>query len=80
MVTGADFGWLYLNDSRVLEFLRWMHRDLVVLFIGYSHRDTLMEYLGRGLPEGSNRFALCPDPDDRRWRELQIESYRVPES
>jgi len=72
VVTGADFGKLYLNETRVTEFLRWMHRDLVVLFIGYSHLDTLMGYLGRGLPEGSNRFALCSDPDDQRWDELNI--------
>ena len=78
VVTEADFGKWYLNDSRILEFLGWIHRDLVVLFIGYSHRDTLMEYLGKGLPEGSNRFALCPDPDDPRWRELQIDPVGYP--
>ena len=72
VVTATDFGEAYFNIPWATEFLKLMFRDSTVLFIGYSHSDVLMQYLGRGLPPTSQRYAFCVEGKVADWRRLGI--------
>jgi SIR2-like domain/Domain of unknown function (DUF4020) len=80
VVTDEDFGRAYLTDGWATRFLNRMFRHHVVLFIGYSHNDVVMNYLARGLPAGTQRFALTDDPNADRWRHLGVQAVGYPDS
>jgi hypothetical protein len=52
VLTDADFGRAYLTEGWARRFLVNLFRHFTVLFIGYRHSDTIVNYLGRALPEG----------------------------
>jgi hypothetical protein len=82
VLTDQDFGAAYLNHAWAPRFLLSMFREFTVLFIGYSHEDPVMDYLARGLPSGTHRYAFTSEPDDaERWFRLGITpiEYPVPE-
>ena len=72
VVTATDFGEAYFNIPWATEFLKLMFRHSTVLFVGYSHSDVLMQYLGRGLPPASKRYAFCKESQVEHWRRLGI--------
>ena len=72
VVTATDFGEAYFNIPWATEFLKLMFRHSTVLFVGYSHGDVLMQYLGRGLPPTSKRYAFCKESQVENWRRLGI--------
>lgn len=72
VLTDKDFGRAYLTDAWAAQFLHRMFREYTVLFVGYSHADMVMDYLARGLPRGTSRYALTPENDLSRWRRLEI--------
>lgn len=78
VLTDKDFGRAYLTDAWAAQFLHRMFRQYTVLFIGYSHADMVMEYLARGLPRGTERYALTPDDDISKWRRLEIHPIPYP--
>ena len=55
-----------------------MFDHYTVLFVGYSHDDLVMNYLARGLPPSTRRFALHHGSDDGRWIHLGIKHVRYP--
>ena len=80
VVTDQDFGRAYLTDAWASQFLHRMFRRYTVLFVGYSHADVVMEYLARGLPRGTARYALAADDDLIKWRCLDIDALPYPKS
>lgn len=72
VVTATDFGEAYFNVPWATDFLKLMFRHSTVLFVGYSHSDVLMEYLGRGLPPASERYAFCKESKVEHWRRLGV--------
>jgi hypothetical protein len=80
VVTDQDFGRAYLTDAWATQFLHRMFRRYTVLFVGYSHADVVMDYLARGLPRGTSRYALTPDDDLPKWRRLEIDAVPYPKS
>lgn len=66
VVTDSDFGRAYLTEGWAKNFLKGVFAKYVVLFVGYSHNDLIMEYLARGLPPGSPRFALIPAKPEKQ--------------
>jgi hypothetical protein len=80
VVTDQDFGHAYLTDAWAAQFLQRMFRRYTVLFVGYSHADVVMDYLARGLPRGTSRYALAADDDLFKWRRLDIEAVPYPRS
>jgi len=82
VLTDQDFGAAYLNHAWAPRFLLPMFREFTVLFIGYSHEDPVMDYLARGLPSGTQRYAFTGTPEDaEKWFRLGITpiEYPVPE-
>lgn len=73
VVTDKDFGRAYLGDMWAARFLERMYSRFDVLFIGYGHNDVVMRYLGRGLSAGRWRYVMTHQPQDRKWRELDID-------
>ena len=86
VLTDKDFGRAYLteNDGWARRFLVELFSNYTVLFVGYSHDDTIMTYLGRALPTGSNqkRFSLVGSGESNRerWQQLGIEPLEFPQS
>ncbi|WP_143658766.1 SIR2 family protein [Streptomyces sp. IMTB 2501] len=80
VATFADFGRAYLTDAWAARFLQDMFRTYCVLFVGYSHNDLIMQYLGRGLPPGTERFGLISDeaPPNRDWLAMGITAVTYP--
>lgn len=72
VATDADFGRAYLTEAWASRFLERMFSTYAVLFVGYSHNDVVMDYLARGLPPESKRFALISDDNVQDWRRLNI--------
>ena len=74
VVTDADFARAYLTEGWARRFLVDLFQHNVVLFVGYSHDDVVMQYLARGLPPGTSRFALirAGDNDEEKWQRLGI--------
>jgi len=72
ILTDRDFGRAYLTDGWATQFLKSMFRSYIVLFIGYSHEDTVMRYLARGLPPGTERYAFSVEREAEKWRYLGI--------
>ena len=75
VVTDRDLAMAYVNQpAPAAHFLGLVFAGCTVLFIGYRHKDTLMEYLAKGLPDGTERYAFCdPADEEQRWRDLGIE-------
>ncbi|MEU3201428.1 DUF4020 domain-containing protein [Streptomyces sp. NPDC006996] len=78
VATFADFGRAYLTDAWAARFLQDMFRTYCVLFVGYSHNDLIMQYLGRGLPPGTERFGLINDEAPRDWLAMGITAVTYP--
>lgn len=82
IITDSDFGRAYLTEGWATSFLKGLFNQYVVLFVGYSHNDYIMEYLGRGLPPGSLRFALVPEDisnlDREKWEFRGIQPILYP--
>lgn len=78
VATDRDFGRAYLTDAWAARFLERMFKEFTVLFIGYSHNDVVMSYLARGLPKGTQRFAMTSDPPDANWRRLGVTPIAYP--
>lgn len=78
VLTDIDFGRAYLTEGWARRFLLSMFAAYTVLFIGYSHNDTVMQYLARGLPPDTPRFALTPSGDDEHWAFLGISPITYP--
>lgn len=78
VLTDEDFGRAYLTEGWATQFLKEMFNHYTVLFIGYSHSDLVMNYLARGLPPSTRRFALHHGSDNGRWAHLGIIQVRYP--
>ena len=78
VLTDEDFGRAYLTEGWATEFLKDMFERYTVLFIGYSHSDLVLNYLARGLPPSTRRFALHHGSDDGHWTHLGITPVRYP--
>ena len=78
VLTDEDFGRAYLTEAWATEFLKVMFGRYAVLFIGYSHSDLVLNYLARGLPPSTRRFAVHDGSDDGRWIHLGINPVRYP--
>lgn len=73
VVTDEDFGAAYLVRGWATRFLRDMFRRYVTVFVGYSHKDSVMQYLARGLPPDSVRFAFDRGTaESSAWRHRRI--------
>ena len=72
ILTDEDFGRAYLTEGWATNFLKDMFRSYVVLFIGYSHNDLIMQYLSRGLPPGTSRYALTEKGKEEHWEYFGI--------
>jgi hypothetical protein len=72
ILTDGDFGRAYLTDGWATQFLKSMFQGYTVLFIGYSHDDTVMRYLARGLPPGTERYAFSVEREAEKWGYLGI--------
>lgn len=68
ILTDKDFGRAYLTEGWATRFLVEVFGNYKVLFVGYSHNDLPMEYLGRGLPPETTRFALVPEEETEKWK------------
>ncbi|PNR89086.1 hypothetical protein CN13_04140 [Petrotoga sp. HKA.pet.4.5] len=68
ILTDRDFGRAYLTEGWAARFLVGIFGNYKVLFVGYSHNDLPMEYLGRGLPPETERFALVPEDEIEKWK------------
>ncbi|KUK82574.1 MAG: hypothetical protein XD96_0775 [Petrotoga mobilis] len=66
ILTDKDFGRVYLTEGWATRFLVEVFGNYKVLFVGYSHNDLPMEYLGRGLPPETTRFALVPEEETEK--------------
>lgn len=79
VLTDQDFGAAYLNHAWAPRFLLPMFREFTVLFVGYSHEDPVMDYLARGLPSGTQRYAFTGAPEDaEKWNRLGIAPIEYP--
>jgi len=72
VATDGDFGRAYLRDAWAACFLERMFASFTVLFVGYSHDDMVMSYLARSLGTQSNRYVLTFEPDQPKWRQLNV--------
>lgn len=80
VLTDKDFGRAYVTRGWTRRFLLelfrsgWESARLVVLFVGYRHEDPILDYLARGLPNDTRRYALTADREDElaRWRRRGI--------
>lgn len=73
-----DFGRAYLLDAWAARFLERMFGRHVVLFVGYSHGDVVMQYLGRSLGSGGQRYICTSAPGDPTWRSLGLTPIAYP--
>jgi hypothetical protein len=80
ILTDIDFGRAYLTEGWATRFLVGIFSSYEVLFVGYSHNDLPMEYLGRGLPPETKRYALIPEDEIEKWRFRGIELIPYPRS
>ena len=85
VLTDRDFGHAYLTDGWAQRFLVELFSNFRILFVGYSHDDTIMNYLARALPAGSEyqRFILTGSEDKKPsddWRSLGIEPIVYPQA
>jgi hypothetical protein len=78
VLTDRDFGEAYITDGWAARFLVRMFTRYTVLFIGYSHQDTVMRYLARALPPGTQRYALSATDSPAEWAALGIHSISYP--
>ena len=77
ILTDEDFGRAYLSDGWARRFLLEMFNKYTVLFIGYSHNDTIVNYLSRTLPPGTEnkRYVLISDKTESdHWKHLGIQT------
>ncbi len=85
VLTDKDFGLAYLTDGWARHFLVELFSNFTILFVGYSHDDTIMNYLARALPAGSEdrRFVLTGSEDSKKpgdWRLLGIHPITYPQT
>ena len=85
VLTDKDFGRAYLTEGWAQRFLVELFSNFRILFVGYSHDDTIMSYLARALPGGSEyqRFILTGSEDKKPnddWRSLGIEPIVYPQA
>jgi SIR2-like domain/Domain of unknown function (DUF4020) len=78
VLTDRDFGEAYITDGWAARFLVRMFTRYTVLFIGYSHQDTVMRYLARALPPGTQRYALSATDSAAEWAALGISGISYP--
>ncbi|SMQ81260.1 SIR2-like domain-containing protein [Bacillus sp. OV166] len=78
ILTDGDFGRAYLTEGWATRFLHSMFDSFVVLFVGYSHNDLIMNYLARGLPPNTQRFAFTLEGTEEHWSFLDIEPIIYP--
>src|SRR5680860_1454217 len=78
VVTANDFGRAYLTEGWATRFLADMFRAYTVLFVGYSYEDVVLDYLARGLPPGTRRFAFASEDTAGRWKQLGITCVSYP--
>ncbi len=78
VLTDEDFGIAYLTKGFARRFLLELFQANHVLFVGFSHRDTVLNYLARGLPPGTLRYALSSEGDVPRWQSLGIQPIEWP--
>lgn len=79
ILTDSDFGRAYLTEAWATRFLLELFRSYVVLFVGYSHEDTILKYLARGLPPGTERYALVRSDDDGGvWENIGVSKLIYP--
>ena len=85
VLTDKDFGRAYLTEGWAQRFLVELFSNFTILFVGYSHDDTIINYLARALPGGSEyqRFILTGSEDKKPyddWRSLGIEPIIFPQA
>lgn len=73
-----DFGSAYLTEGWARRFIMDVFLHYIVLFVGYSHNDPIMQYLARGLPPGTQRYALTPTGSEEQWHFLGIRPVTYP--
>lgn len=79
ILTDIDFGRAYLTEAWATRFLLGLFSNYVVLFVGYSHEDTILNYLARGLPPGTERYALVRSDDDGGvWENIGVSKIIYP--
>lgn len=79
IISDSDFGRAYLTDGWATRFLADLFQAFTVLFVGYSHEDTVMQYLARGLPPETARYALTLPDFRERWIRHGIQPIDYPE-
>lgn len=72
VLTDTNFGRAYLTDGWARRFLQDMFAKYTVLFVGYSHNDPVMNYLARGLPPQTFRYALTTSELEEHWKHSGI--------
>ncbi len=72
ILTDGDFAVAYLTKGFVRRFLVDLFQKYWLLFLGFSHSDAVLNYLARGLPPGTHRYAIAPETDSGRWEGLGI--------
>ncbi len=75
--TDEDFGRAYLTDGWATRFLKEMFTNYTVLFIGYSHNDPVMNYLSKGLPPNTQRYAFSMKSDKDKWNSYGINPIEI---
>ncbi|CAM3699118.1 SIR2 family protein [Marinicrinis lubricantis] len=78
ILTDSDFGRAYLTEGWATRFLQAMFDKYVVLFVGYSHNDPIMQYLARGLPPHTERYAFTPHGNEEHWKFLDVQPIFYP--
>ncbi len=72
VLTDTDFGIAYLTKGFARRFLVELFHANWVLFLGFSHSDTVLNYLARGLPPGTHRYAMTSTREIARWEAIGI--------
>ncbi len=80
VLTDKDFSRAYITRGWARHFLLDVFAKWPVMFVGFSHSDTILTYLARGLPTGTNRFALIQEEDQSRFQSLDITGLVFPTS
>lgn len=79
ILTDIDFGRAYLTEGWATRFLLELFSHYTVLFVGYSHEDTILKYLARGLPPGTERYALVRSDDvSEVWENIGVSKIVFP--
>ncbi|HKQ08137.1 MAG TPA: DUF4020 domain-containing protein [Blastocatellia bacterium] len=81
ILTDIDFGRAYLTEAWATRFLLGLFSNFTVLFVGYSHEDTILKYLARGLPPGTDRYALVRSDDSSElWENIGVSKILFPKT